>query len=1002
MNHPIQSLAAISFAALTLAPVPSASAARPEASEDGVWVYLDEMPEQTRTDEPWIRPEAGLTLQLSDTIAARLLSRAPLEFEEQDRDAVIMSLPNPLGEFTDFAFVETHVMHPDLAVKFPEIRTYLGTSLEREGEVARLTLTPAGFDAQILGPNGAYYVDRASRTDDGVYSVYAREGYSRPVAHQEGFVCLCGQQHDEHSDHERPTAAAVTTAARVGEQLRTYRLAVSATGEYTAFHGGTVASAQAAIVTAINRVTGIYEREVAVRMVLVPNNDALIYTNAATDPFTNSDAIALLNENQPVVDGIIGSANYDVGHNFSTGGGGVASLGVVCVNGSKARGITGLPSPIGDPFYVDYVAHELGHQFRANHTFNGTNGSCSGGNRNGSTAYEPGSATTIMGYAGICGADNIASNSDPIFHSISFDEIRAFVTSGSGAGCAAITNTGNLPPTVDAGQGFSIPTRTPFTMTATGSDPNGDQVTYAWEQRDLGPAQALSATDNGSSPLFRAFEPSTSPSRTFPRFSQILAGTSSAAEELPLLGRNMVMRVTARDNQAGGGGVAFDETTITVVGSAGPFQITSPSSSQSVGGNVTVTWDVNGTNASPINAATVDIFLSTDNGSTFPIQLAAATPNDGSHVVQMPSANTNNARLLIQPTDNIFFAVSDGFSIEIPSISLGLNTAVPPVFAPGSSLSVELIATDGLESVVPSSVSLFTRVDGGAFTQSVLTPIGGELYTTSISAPACDETLEFYFQAQGTGGSIVRVPAGAPAQLLSVVSGTQVVALDDSFETDLGWTVSGNATDGQWERGVPVNGDRGDPVADADGSGQCFVTDNISGNSDVDNGQTVLTSPVLDTTGGATISWSYWLNDIPTGALGAEDNLTVEFSPNGIVWQQVAQYGSASSSWRTDSFEVPSPGFANARIRFIAADNSPGDVVEAGVDAVRVDAFNCVDVVDTCPADLNGSGAVDISDLLQLLAVFDTASGQGDVNDDSVTDISDLLALLAVFDTACP
>lgn len=625
-------------------------------------------PTPARGLTPGVRPDRfqGFVLDRTTMQAQLATARDEAAVTAAGTEAVV-SLPLPDGSFARYLLVESSIMEPLLQAKFPEIRTYVGQGIDDPSATIRADLTPQGFHAQILSPRGAVYIDPYWIGATDYYAVY----YKKDLPRREGFACLTPP--DIGLDLDAPS---VVAGGGWDGDLRTYRLACAATGEYTAFHGGTVALGLAAVVTAVNRVTGVYETEIGARLVLVANNNLIIYTNSATDPYTNADGGAMLGQNQSNLNTVIGSSNYDIGHVFSTGGGGIAALRAVCRSTTKAQGVTGLPSPIGDAFYIDYVAHEMGHQFGANHTFNGTRGSC-GPNRNPSTAYEPGSGSTIMPYSGICGLDNLQTNSDPYFHFASLDEIRAYITTSTGNTCPARTPTGNNAPTVNAGADYTIPAQTPFELTAAGNDPDGDPVTYCWEERDLGPAAQLNAPDDGQIPLFRSWPPTSDPTRVFPRLSNLLNNTSSLAERLPLVSRIMDMRVTVRDNIGGAGAFVEDDMQIVVTSAAGPFEVTAPNTAVTLAAATTVTWNVANTDLAPVSAAAVDILLSVDGGFTYPFVLESATPNDGSQTVTLPDLFTTTARIKVRGAGNIFFDVSNtNFTIQ------GCSSAAAPMADP--------------------------------------------------------------------------------------------------------------------------------------------------------------------------------------------------------------------------------------------------------------------------------------------------------------------------------
>lgn len=591
-------------------------------------------------------------------------------------DQIAIALPTPDGTFRRFLVTPSIVMAPELMARFPQIRTFEGHADDGSPASVRLETGPNGFGAMIFGgKSGVEMIERDRGS--GLYLSYSRERFLGMR------VARCMASGVGHFPLPAPAAVASDSDApdATGPTLRTYRTAIGATGEYTAFFGGTVGNGQAAIVTAVNRINQIYETELGLRLVLVANNNLVVFTNPATDGYTNNDGFILLDENQAKLDAVIGSANYDFGHVFSTGGGGVAEFESVCVAGGKARGVTGLPSPVGDPFYVDYVAHEMGHQLGGDHTFNSTSDNCGFGNRESSAAYEPGSGSTIMSYAGICPPENLQNNSDPFFHIRSLVQIHGYSQTGGGAGCGSTSATGNGTPVVAPVTGATIPMGTPFMLTASATDPNGHALTYDWQQYNLG-AASPPMTDNGSRPIFRAFAPTTSPTRLFPKLGDILAGTSSFGESLPTTTRTLAFRVAVRDNRSGGGGVQWSGTTVPVVAetmvsvtnTAGPFTISNLNSTTTLtaGSSQSLTWNVANTTASPVNCANVEIAFSTNAGASFSV-VTASTANDGSENFVVPGPPTTQGRVRVRCASSIFFDINNA------NLIVAADTAPPTV-----------------------------------------------------------------------------------------------------------------------------------------------------------------------------------------------------------------------------------------------------------------------------------------------------------------------------------
>lgn len=560
-----------------------------------------------------------------------------------------IELPHPDGKTHRYNVKLNTTMSEGLQAKFPKIRSYDAYGVDIPAK-AKLDITQHGFHAMIMQAGvSTIYIDPAVKNATSHYIVYHRSDF-QSQKDRECFVTT-----DQNKDTEKDDF--FYEKNYLSCELRTYRLALAATVEYTNFHGGIVADAIAAQLTTINRVNGIYERDLGVTFSIVANNDLIIYEgDPDMDPYSNGNAGAMLGENQTNIDAVINSANYDIGHVFGTNSGGIAGLGVICSNGQKAYGVTGSPAPINDPFDVDYVAHEVGHQFGANHT---QNNSCQ---RNQATAVEPGSASTILGYAGIC-SPNVQNNSDDHFHGISLQEIGDRISSTS---CAVKTDVSNVPPIISGtNANVYIPASTPFALTAFASDSDGDVLSYCWEQMDneISPQPPESTSTGG--PNFRSYSPVNNPTRYFPRLQSQISNNPFVFrwEVLPTVDRTMNFRVTVRDQPLNVAGCSdFTDVTVTPVADAGPFVVLYPSDNGIVWGGLddeTVTWDVANTDIAPINCDTVDIFLSIDGGLTYPITLATNVPNIGSAEVIVPNLSTTTARVMVMCSSGTFFDISD-------------------------------------------------------------------------------------------------------------------------------------------------------------------------------------------------------------------------------------------------------------------------------------------------------------------------------------------------------
>lgn len=748
-------------------------------------------------------PQAYQTYTLRLQQFTKALSAAPLQAYGANRpNPLTVALPMPDGSMQRYALVESPVMHPDLAARFPENKTWTGQGIDDPTATMRCSITQFGFRAMIIGNQGTIYIDPYGVGDLHNYIVFNKADFY--ANNDLGYSCETNDSHfadDYHPNTETP-------AYRSNGVLRTYRAAFACSKEFTNTHcGGTQSGGLAKVVEVINRLNTIYERDLSIHLEMVANSIDIVYTNTNTPPvaYSTSDHSANNDANQTNVDTDIGSANYDVGHALTTVGGGLAWLGVFC-NGNdlKAKGTSGTGGwSTGDPFMVDIVSHEVGHMLGAGHTFNSNAAGNCGPNRSETTAWEPGSGSTPMSYSGLCGGGHdIQSNSDDYFHSGSINQILNTIN-GSG-GCASFTNVGNADPTCEAGPNYTIPKSTPFMLTGTSNDINGNgSLTHCWEELDLGPGGHPNSPV-GQAPIFRSFYPTASKTRVFPKWSDILNNTQTTGEIMASYGRTISLNFFVRDNFAGCGGADVDNMVVTVDDVAGPFVVTAPNTAVTweIGQTQNVTWNVAGTTAAPVSCANVDIYLSTNGGTEWPMLLASNVPNDGTHPIVVPNAITTQARVMVKGRGNIFFDVSNvNFTINassVPTYLMEVANDTVNVCAPSDgTFTVNLTSFTGFNSPVTLSASGNPPGTVVTFSPNPVTPTGSSTMTISNTGGLADKSIHS-FTVSGTGGSITRtqsvaiqVSQGAVPELTATYpnDGNNNVPLAPTFS----WTSSANA-----------------------------------------------------------------------------------------------------------------------------------------------------------------------------------------------------------------
>ncbi len=773
-----------------------------------IWQSIEEKPTYKEADlMRTIVPDKFGLYEIDYNAMVKHLSDASNEsIEKSNLKTVEFSLPLPDGSMIPMIFVESPNMSPVLSAKFPDIKAYRGYNPNNTSEHARIDFGPMGFHAAIVTRKGTVYIDPYyTYADEKYMSYYVKDHH----VDQSNYPNGCGYNHyneelsKEEDLYENPSPV-TTNKKSVPVIRRTFRLALACTGEWGSLWS-TPENVMSKFNTGVNRFNITFENEVGIHFELIDDNDKLIFFRES-EPYTSPRLGGeTLRENTAVINNAVGVNSYDIGHVFTTfctdGVAGIAFGGSVCRN-NKGGGVSCIGSADISNFIAQTGAHEVGHQFSGGHSWD----NCPGNDaqRSPSTGWEPGSGSTILSYSGLCGNNNVVGPSDEYFHVGNINQFYDFVEASN---CGILEESGNNTPDlfVDIPEGLTIPISTPFELDGSAVDQDGDMLTYNWEQMDLNSTPSQLGSPLGNAPSFRSLPPSTETKRSFPRLGNILAGIGNPREVLPTYNRDLTFRFTVRDNHPGTGVTVWEEVKLRSSDTAGPFAVTSPRQLTFVEVNeeFTVEWDVANTDNDIIDCQTVDIFLSTDGGGSFDIQLASDVPNDGSHVVSIPNNITNAGRIKVKASNNVFFNIGRGELIirapAAPGFFIDLAENEYDICLP-QNLSVDIQGTsfqDFQNEVTLDVVSGLPTDASFEFSNNPMTPDGisklnidlenvteSGTYEVTIEATSPDATsISQTFRLELTATDMSDLVLQSPASGLEAVSGTP------AFE----WTESLNA-----------------------------------------------------------------------------------------------------------------------------------------------------------------------------------------------------------------